>query len=337
MKHFGKFNITIERENGSKEETGFVDNLFLNKYFNLSQSADDFNYLYILFGSGSTAPTLLDTSLENTITDAYLSSSRKNMGGSLFEKTYDASTKVFTQQYTITFTGTKGKIQGNISEIGLSYGSKNTGLFTRALVKNTQGTPTTLSVGPNDVLSIVYIIGYQMDFTNDLLDSKIININGQDTTVKLHALGYNRDEWPRGGQDPIWMPRSTTDSNGQQINWSCYDSGVVTYSWAVTGSLDFEKGKLTPGSSILHYIGHNAARGTGVADGTHIVRNVPSFSVPAGRGTGTWNAIIFCGSSEDFETKYAEPTVALTFDPPLIKGEADEFIFNNISFKCGRT
>lgn len=334
MKHFGRFNITIERENGNKEETGFVDNLFLNKYFSLSNSTTSIRNLCVVFGSGSKTPTLLDTSLENIITDAYLRTSGDYLTGHLSEKAYDAATKIFTHQYTLTFKGSKGRIQGNISELGLSYDTDNTRLFTRALVKDAQGTPTTLSVGPSDVLSIVYIVGYQMDFTNDLLDSKVVNINGQDTTVELHALGYNRDKWPTGGQDPVWMPRSYVGRNGEQINWSSYSTNCVRHLWAVEGSLGFEKGELTPGSKLIYNIATKTTNR--VADGTHITANIPSFSVPAGRGTGTWNAIVFCGSSSRLDSIYAEPTVALTFDPPLIKGETDEFIFNNISLKCGR-
>lgn len=339
MKHFGKFNITVQREDGTVEETGYVDNLFLNNYFALSDSTRGFSSIYCLFGTGSTPPTVNDTSLENFVTGASIKSytnASNDLSGNLFEKSYDEATKTFTSSWTVKFNASKGAIIGNMSEIGISYARDDSKLFTRSLIKDAQGNPTTISLGANDVVSVTYIIGYTMDFTTSLLESRVININGQDTTVELHALCYNMDTWT--GRDTTWKPISSTAVRNSQINWTCYDTWNLGYIHVISGAIDnYEKGTLAPGSSVLTYVGGFSDRALNKADGTYIVKGTPKITISAGKANGTWNVMTFSLYNDEPGKPNSSATAAITFDPPLIKGPNDEFVFNSIKFKCGRT
>lgn len=333
IKHFGKFKFKIENtDTGEVKETGYIDNLVLDNYFNQSNSRFNFYYLYLCFGSGSTAPSSTDVTLENML-PGYISSGRY-LKYDRVKRGYDAVTKTYTYTLDITFSGTKGAVQGNVSEVGLSYTTRlnNDEFITRALVKDDNGVPTTISLGANDILTVYYTIGYTVDLNNSLLESKTVEIKGQPTNVELHAIGYDRTNWQT--PNDIWADEDGTNSGQRYLAWSV-NIYCVNYLNAYTGGIDdFSKATPSPGTQVVYKHGTNLSRDIEV-DGTNITNKLSTpVVVPPGKGTGTWNFIVLSSSSNSILSSSHSSSVALVFDPPIEKGANDEFTFNNLDVSC---
>lgn len=335
MKHFGKFKIEIRNEEtGIIKDTGYIDNLVLNNYFNSIKSTYLFNDLYLCFGTGSTPPAVTDTSLVSMLPGNLRSA--QYLRGSRFIKGYDSNTKIFTHTIEIPFEGSKGAIQGNISELGLSYKTYvgNTEFITRALVKDEQGNPTTISLGENDILTVHYTIGYTVDLTSSLLETKTVNIKGQDTTVYYHAIGY--DSGKISGDSSVWATEDSTRSENRYLAW-CLNRYSFSYIKVYTGSvLDFSKATVSEGTNFVYSVPYRLSR-EDVPDGTNITKKLSSpLVVGTGEGTGSWDFLVLSETPKSLLDNKFNCSVAMVFDPPIIKDENDEFIFNNLDISCSR-
>ena len=105
--------------------------------------------VYLHVGTGSTAPTYSDTSLENFLTSANSptwTDSPSVLNGSVYEK---ESSKIFTFAL--------GSVVGNLSELGVAL-QASTSLQTRALFKDGVGDPTTIVVTALDQLVVTYFV-----------------------------------------------------------------------------------------------------------------------------------------------------------------------------------
>lgn len=335
MKHFGKFKIEIRNEEtGIIKDTGYIDNLVLNNYFSEPSSRYYFKRLYLCFGTGSTTPAVTDKTLVDMVPGVIGTNTSLNFPQVI--KGYDSTTKIFTHTIEITFEGGKGDIQGNISELGLSYNSSvgNTGFITRALVKDEQGNPTTISLGENDILTVNYTIGYTVDLTSSLLETKTINIKGQDTTVSYHAIGY--DSGKSSTSLGLWATESSISTANKYLAW-CVNRDAFDYLKAYTGSvLDFSKATVSEETDVV-YSRFSSLSSLTTLDGTSIKKGISEpIVVDAGTGTGTWNFLVLSYKRTSLLDNKFDSSIAMVFDPPIIKDENEEFIFNNLDLICSR-
>jgi hypothetical protein len=135
----------------------------------LDRMGNNTDYLYYCqIGSGGATPVNADTSLANWLASFLtFASTLKNPP----EPPYYASiTKDF--QFPV------GAAAGNISEIGIGWTDKGN-LFSRALVKDSAGNPTTITVLPDEILQVTY----QLRFYPPLVDNS--------GTVTLAGVPYN--------------------------------------------------------------------------------------------------------------------------------------------------
>ena len=149
----GHFRLEVLRSDGSvKEDTGFFRNLILNQGLdNLFKMPAVQAYYYIQVGFGNGAPSVTDTALQSHAA-----------GINSFSQYYNDPTGVVTtspryyyDRATVTFA--TGAVVGNVAEIGAASSSAgpNT-LFSRALVKDSNGDPTTVSVLADEQLRVTY-------------------------------------------------------------------------------------------------------------------------------------------------------------------------------------
>lgn len=98
-------------------------------------------------GTGSTTPAVSDTALatwraySNTITSSVL-------GGQATVPYYSSVTRVYR------FAA--GTATGNLTELGVCVGSSTTALFSRTLIKDGSGNPTTITVLASEALDVTY-------------------------------------------------------------------------------------------------------------------------------------------------------------------------------------
>lgn len=329
MKFYGKFRLEItNEETGDYFDSGFNNNVILNKFFNLSGSASQyFGYCSVVFGSGSNIPLITDTNLQSPISNSDIPAKDGGIDG----RSRDGNT--FKFEKTLSFEGSKGKVQGNISELGLSYNRDDYYLFTRALVKDSQGNPTTISLGANDIVKLTYKIGYTVDLTTSLLDTQTIDVGGVQTTVELHAAGYNKtgnttyNFWEpmapvKAGFSLFWAGLNSYESAGytQILQGDIADAGNFTFT---PGTTLIKSGTYTPISFD--------------ADGTYINTNLADLPFGAGEATGTWNILVFSFDYRDADNPNYYPAWYLKFTPAIDKLAGQEVNISGLKIRCGRT
>ena len=123
----------------------WFSNLITDNGLNLLGSTDDFK-AYHQVGSGSATPSVSDVSLS-----AWVAGSNTTISASL-------TAQSSAPRYGSSIRGVRfgaGVAAGNISEVGVSPGA-NGNLFSRALVLDSLGNPTTVTVLADEFLDVIY-------------------------------------------------------------------------------------------------------------------------------------------------------------------------------------
>jgi hypothetical protein len=124
----------------------WFDNLITDNGLDLLGTTGNFQ-TYCLVGSGNTAPANSNTALVTFVasTSSTTNSLNTNSGSSPY-----FGTMTRTWRFAI------GTATGNLSEIGIGPNSTNTGLFSRALILDGGGSPTTITVLSTEALDATY-------------------------------------------------------------------------------------------------------------------------------------------------------------------------------------
>lgn len=101
---------------------------------------------YCQVGSGNTAPNVLDTALANRIAGS--DTQQASINGAQAEEPYFC-----WRRTTIRFA--EGVAAGNLSEVGMGWASSGS-LFSRALILDSEGDPTTITVAADEILDVTY-------------------------------------------------------------------------------------------------------------------------------------------------------------------------------------
>lgn len=149
LKIHGQYKIEVLTENGElKQGAGLnvsFDNLLTDTFYaEITNPNSNAGIATIRVGTGSIPPVATDTALQTEIASAtiYLSD------------TYTPALLQGKASGTATFS--VGAVVGNISEVGAFdyYGS----LYSRALIKDANGDPTTITLTASDQLKVTYTI-----------------------------------------------------------------------------------------------------------------------------------------------------------------------------------
>ena len=190
----GEFRVVVKRADGStKIDTGYQKNLILNQGLDFFGGGKGGNMMaYCVIGSGNSQPVYTQNKLDTAIT---------GVSGDTFSTKYDYDATRDGNLYKTnrvckySFTGLNNV---NISEIGLASSYSNTTTYylcTRALIKDSNGNPTTITVLNGEQLDIYYKLWAVYDTTDktgtfNLLDG----VGGSvpyNSTVRLAYVGNN--------------------------------------------------------------------------------------------------------------------------------------------------
>ena len=193
----GRFQVTVKKEDGSiKTELPWQDNLITNEGIKLLNGINQVTNLngvsntrYIhtkcFVGSSSTEPAITDTKLGNYIA---VDTREENFRTFIEEPTESRPNHVreYWQQKYI-FTGLNNV---NIAEIGLGYETNNStkeyALFTHALTKDAQGSPSTITVLQGEILEINYEFSTYWDIRPKKGEFTLTKIKGSQTTTETY-------------------------------------------------------------------------------------------------------------------------------------------------------
>lgn len=158
----GQFRMVVSEDAAGervKHDTGFFDNLItdvgMNRVgtvtTNASAGINGFRALCGRFvvGSGSATPAFTDTALVAPV--AFASG----------EVQLDSESSSYTRgwyEITVRYQFGQGQAAGNLSEIGIQHTSLSGPLWSRALILDGAGDPTTITVLPDDFLTCYYTL-----------------------------------------------------------------------------------------------------------------------------------------------------------------------------------
>ncbi|HIQ53190.1 MAG TPA: hypothetical protein EYH51_08015, partial [Pseudomonas pachastrellae] len=113
----------------------------------LERMASNSDWLgYCQVGSGNNPPNVLDTALANRVGSS--NTAQASASGAQAEEPYFC-----WQRRTVRFA--EGVAAGNLSEVGMGWTSSGN-LFSRALILDSEGNPTTITVAADEILDVTY-------------------------------------------------------------------------------------------------------------------------------------------------------------------------------------
>jgi hypothetical protein len=249
-------------------------------------------------GTGNTTPTALDTGLVARIAGTTTSVSNSN-GAQASAPYYGWAQK--------TFRFGAGTATGNIAEVGVGWSTSGTTLYSRALVLDGGGSPTTITVLADEALDVTY---------QHRTYPPLSDVVG---TITVNGIAYN------------YTARACGVTKGMSLS-----SGVVTdqYGWGLgvsfTGALFGNKAVLFHGYACSGTI--NASI-TGIPSGSYYESSTRSDSAYSAGSLTRSATITFslsnanaAGGLEAFRIGYYWSTFQVGFSPKLPKTSS-----NNLS------
>ena len=142
----GRFRLQVRKASGAvRYDTGWFDNLITNQGLNQMGTGGYLTACQV--GSGSTSPAFTDTALGSYVAGT---STIQSSAGSA------SSTTPYVIKRTNTYRFGEGAAAGNLSEVGVGTTTTTGNLFSRALITDSNGDPTTITVLANEFLDVTY-------------------------------------------------------------------------------------------------------------------------------------------------------------------------------------
>lgn len=176
----GYFTLKVIRPDGTVRKSLTFKNLILNAGLNRIGTGGIVNAVQV--GSGSTAPVVTDTALQSYVAGTY--TLRGNEYG------YQSSTPYFGWT-RVTYRFAEGDAAGNLSEVGVGWDISGS-LFSRALIVDSLGAPTTITVLSDEVLDVTYELRLYPPLTDATFD---ITISGVTYACVLRPGLVNSSAW----------------------------------------------------------------------------------------------------------------------------------------------
>lgn len=247
LKIGGRFCIQVLRADGSVKQSEEFDNLVLDSgidyFINSVHRIDAATTLYVCkVGTSNVPPSPTDTSLGagiarqqlNTFTAPYVLPTTVQTG----------ATPYYVERKT-QYDFALGAVVGNISEVGISNNNNtdNSSVHIKSLIKDSGGTPVTITVLATESLRVFYTLRLYMPET-DVTGNVTINSINYTYTIRptLSGASNNFNEFPGTGGNPAGQNvfRVISSPNIAASNWLLYTSSNVLTS--VTGAHDITGG-----------------------------------------------------------------------------------------------
>lgn len=187
----GRYKMDAMRPDGRiRPLTGWFDNLITDFGLNrLGTSAN--NYPDCCVGSGNTAPANSDTTLASFVA-----------GGAAIISTSGSvqPTSPYFGSRTNIYQFAQGAAAGNLAEVGVGPNGSGTQLWSRALILDSGGSPTTITVLSDEFLNVTY----ELQFYPSVVDAT--------GTVVIGGVTYNYTGRAENVTGSSWTPAEAGDN-----------------------------------------------------------------------------------------------------------------------------
>jgi len=177
----GEYRLVIKR-NGEEIDTGWFKNLILNQGLDQLGTNDEVLIGYARVGTGTTAPSVTDTTLEAQVA--------ASTSGPDDITILNSGAPNYTTLSTFEYTFTQGDVTGNISEVGVGWATTGATLFSRALIVDGLGTPTTITLTSIDQLTIYYRLNASQPLTDTTSAVTISSVSYPYTIRTAYAASF---------------------------------------------------------------------------------------------------------------------------------------------------
>lgn len=187
----GIIKLEIIKEDGTLKEAEGLNIPFYNLITNVGLDALGNGYAitgsgggvfrYCKVGTSSTTPTVLDTTLGAQTGSVSLSG--------VITNNIQYTTEPYYSSHSTIYTFAIGAVSGNLTEIGFFSDSTGGTMWSRALIKDSGGNPTTLTLLATEQLKVTYtVIRY---IPSSLTGSFTLNTNGTPSTINYNIIPAN--------------------------------------------------------------------------------------------------------------------------------------------------
>lgn len=259
------------------QDSGWFNNMILNSGLNQMLSSSTATTTYSCVGTGSNPVTPEQTSLQTFLANSGTSISNYTSGV--------VGTSPFYSFYRLIYTYDVGIAAGNLTEVGIR-GTTTGNLFSRALIRDNLGNPTTFTVLGDEILQVTYELRCYPNQT-DVVINNVESSPGVTHTITIR-------------------PRNST-SNFSQHPYYPYTANVGVAQLAtglITGITSSPSGILSGTGSIVYlpYVQNSFKRGLSF-----------TWSISSSNS----NNINSCTISTDMGL------FQIGFNPPLVKTSSD--------------
>ncbi len=176
----GRYNLVVRNAKTMevKRETGWFKNLITDGGLNRIGSGAIGSLVYV--GSGSAAPSFTDTALQSVVASTGMTSNDFGAQGSA----------PYFSWARVTYRFGTGVAAGNLSEVGIGWSG---GLFSRSLIRDSNGDPTTLTILSDEVLDVVYELRLYPPLVDQTFNVVISGVTH--ACVSRAALVTDRNFW----------------------------------------------------------------------------------------------------------------------------------------------
>jgi len=192
----GEFRCVVKKADGSiKTDTGYQKNLILNQGLDFFGGDRGYMTSYCVVGSGNSAPAFSQNKL-----DAFLAAvgTTGYPAYPVYKTDYDKIRDGNLYKASVTNKYSFTDIVGNICEVGLASDYSNANsyyLCTRALIKDSNGNPTTISVLSGEILDIYYKLWRITDLTDKNTTLNVLDGGGGSVAYNVITrpshIGFN--------------------------------------------------------------------------------------------------------------------------------------------------
>lgn len=222
-------------------------------------------------GSGSTAPAATDTALQTPV------AATTNVQSTT--STYVAGPPAYTNG-VVTYRFATGTAAGNLSEVGVGWGTGTSNLFSRSLIKDGSGNPTTITVLSSEALDLSY--EFRLYPPGDVTGS--ITISGTSYSYTIRPQQISNTTWWAAFAWTTYGPYPGTNTGS--FTWA-YDGGIGSSTSTPSGN-SFSSSSIS--FTIAAYSSNSYKLGATLTFGlndANFTGGIKSISAPF-YGSSTW-------------------------------------------------
>ncbi len=177
----GEYRFVVTRAGAQVNDTGWFKNLILNQGLDTLAAMSGGNPIsYCRVGTGTSTPAATQTQLDSQL------AASSSINGASSRTTSGAPNYQSVLTYTYVFA--QGAVVGNVTEVGVGSGSTGTNLFSRALILDGSGNPTTLALVAIDQLTVYYRVRVSPPITDG---SGTVTLGGTPYSYQTRLLDAN--------------------------------------------------------------------------------------------------------------------------------------------------